>query len=250
MPGPTSNKPWPLRRRRLSWPRTACRNANNWRWPSDLRYRLDSYLVLAARANVAASEAYSPLLTPREPPWPGSSALRLAQQQPELKETWDAFQSVSSRLAKLSFDTPDPKRRDIWRRQLDDATREKEELEVKLMRESAAFRRQKELQRLTPEQLQKALPAGTALVDFLEYRHSTPPPEGKGKMKVERHLVAFVVRPDQPIVRVDLGPAAPVATAVEEWREELRAGDGSVRGIAAAGCGSRWKRTSKTPRSC
>ncbi len=183
------------------------------------RYRLDCYLSVATADSVAASEVYALVLQAKGAVLARQQRLRLARQQPELASIWQQVQSVSSRLATLSFATPDPKNRDVWRRQLDDATREKEELEVKLTRESAAFRRQKELQKLTPEQLQKALPTGTALVDFLEYHNHTSPAEGKGKMNVEQHLVAFVVRPDQPIVRVELGPAAPVATAIQEWRD-------------------------------
>ena len=41
-------------------------------------------------------------------------------------------------------------------------------------------------------------------------------------MKFERRLVAFVVRPDRPIVRVDLGPLAPIRAAIDAWRPILR----------------------------
>ena len=37
-------------------------------------------------------------------------------------------------------------------------------------------------------------------------------------MHAERHVVAFLVRPDRPIERLDLGPDAPIATAVDRWR--------------------------------
>ena len=66
--------------------------------------------------------------------------------------------------------------------------------------------------------MQATLPPATALIDLLEYTHFTPPIQGKGKMQEERHVVAFVVRPDRPIVWLDLGPAAPIATAVDRWR--------------------------------
>ena len=64
--------------------------------------------------------------------------------------------------------------------------------------------------RRTPEQLQAALPRDAALIDVLEYTHFSPPPERKGELKSERRLVAFVVRPDRPIARVELGPLAPI----------------------------------------
>ena len=62
----------------------------------------------------------------------------------------------------------------------------------------------------------------TALIDFLEFTHFTPPAEGKGEFKFETQLLAFVVRRDRPIVRIDLGPRAPIAKAVEGWRALLR----------------------------
>ena len=57
---------------------------------------------------------------------------------------------------------------------------------------------------------------------MLEYTHSSPPPERKGKLKFERRLVAFVVRPDRPIARVELGPLAPIRAAIDAWRPILR----------------------------
>ena len=57
---------------------------------------------------------------------------------------------------------------------------------------------------------------------MLEYTHFSPPPERKGEMEVERRLVAFVVRPDRPIARVELGPLAPIRAAIDAWRPILR----------------------------
>ena len=170
---------------------------------------LDYRLSVSTTADVVTA-TFAPVLRTKGAAHARHYRVRMARGQPELKGRWEALQGVNSRLAKLSFETPDPKRRDIWRRQLDDATREKESLEVKLMRKSASFRKNKELERLTPEQLTKKMQAETALVDFLEYRRYTPPAEGKGNSEPERHFLAFVVRPDQPIARVDLGPGCAV----------------------------------------
>ena len=101
-------------------------------------------------------------------------------------------------------------------------TERKDQLEEELTRQSAAFRAARAEARRTPEQLQAALPRDAALIDVLEYTHSSPPPERKGKMKFERRLVAFVVRPDRPIARVELGPLAPIRAAIDAWRPILR----------------------------
>ena len=71
--------------------------------------------------------------------------------------------------------------------------------------------------------MQAALPDGVVLVDLLEYNHFSPPAKGKGKFRTERRLVAFVVRRDHPIVRLDLGPFEPIEQAIADWRVALGA---------------------------
>ena len=88
----------------------------------------------------------------------------------------------------------------------------------------AGFRAARAEARRTPEQLQAALPPGTALVDMLAYTAIQPPAQGKGEFQGESRLVAFVVRPDRPIARIDLGPMAPIEKAIDEWRPILAAG--------------------------
>jgi CHAT domain-containing protein len=199
-----------------------------------LRHHLDAYLALAPRARLAADKAYQPLLR-----WKGAI---LAHQQLQRLGRADAatqalvvqLQSVTSRLAKLAWAVPEPKQRDAWRRQLQDLSREKDQVEADLSRSSAAFLEIQDLQTLTPAQLQQALPLGTVLVDFLEFTHWDPPPGGKGKLRAERRLAAFVVRRDRPIVQLDLGPLAPIAAAVDAWRQGVAAGAAPAPGDAAA----------------
>ena len=105
-----------------------------------------------------------------------------------------------------------------------DLARRTDELEAELARLDAGFRAERAEASRTPEQLQAALPPGTALVDLLVYTAYQPPAQGKGKFQTERRLVAFVVRPDRPIARVDLGPIAPILKAIDEWRPLLVGG--------------------------
>ena len=74
----------------------------------------------------------------------------------------------------------------------------------------------------TPAQVRTALPPCTALVDLIEYAHSIPPSKPGEKWATESRLVAFVVRPNADVVRVELGPAARVAEAVRRWRARSR----------------------------
>ncbi len=69
----------------------------------------------------------------------------------------------------------------------------------------AGFRAEQAEASRRPEQLQAALPRGTALVDLLDYTAFQPPARGKGDFQCERRLVAFVVRPDRAIVESTSG---------------------------------------------
>ena len=189
-----------------------------------LRNDLNGYLSLASAARLPADAAYRHVLA-----WKGAvlqrqrrmhALRRLAREdhQPEVARLAGDLQDTATRLATLALAVPDPQRRDAWQRQIADLTERKEHLEAELARRSAAFRRERAQQATTPGQLQAALPPGTALVDLLEYTHNEPPAEGKGRWRTEARLVAFVVRPDRPIVRLDLGPVAPIAAAVDRWR--------------------------------
>lgn len=108
---------------------------------------------------------------------------------------------------------------DAHRRKLIELTQEKEDLEIELAQKSADFRRGQEANALAPDQLRTALPTEAALVDFLEYRHYEPDPNAKGKFRFERRLLAFVVHRDRPVVRIDLGAADRIDTAVDAWRK-------------------------------
>jgi CHAT domain-containing protein/tetratricopeptide (TPR) repeat protein len=186
-----------------------------------LRGTLDAYLSLGRRAGQPAERAYRHMMA-----WKGAvllrqRRLRLERQRPELTATVAQLDSTTSRLAALALAVPGPGQRDTYRRQIQELSVEKERLEADLASRSAAFRQQRESARLSPGQLRQALPSDTALVDFLEYTHFRPPAGGKGRLRKERRLAAFVVRPDS-VVQLDLGPAQPVADAVDRWRRTLR----------------------------
>ena len=185
-----------------------------------LRHQLDAYISLAPTAEVPGAQTYAPLLH-----WKGAVLARRQQAgtgtAPAVRELLRRHQSASSRLARLAFAVPGPQQQAAWRSRLSDLSQEKEGFERQLARASAAWRSRKAAQAVNPQQLQDALPLGTALLDLLEYTHWIPPTEGKGKWNGERHVAAFVIRPDQPIVQLDLGPLVPIEQAVDAWRKTL-----------------------------
>jgi CHAT domain-containing protein/tetratricopeptide (TPR) repeat protein len=200
-----------------------------------LRVRLDAYLDLAAQARQPGESAYLHVLA-----WKGAVFLRqrrlhLQRQRPGLADTVARLDHTTGRLAALALAAPGSRQQVAYRRQVQELTEEKERLEADLARRSAGFQKERELARLTPRRLQQVLLADTALVDFLEYTHSSPPPAGKGPWPHETHLAAFVVRP-RSITQLDLGPAGPIAAAVDRWRQALscRSAAGELRRLVWA----------------
>jgi CHAT domain-containing protein/Tfp pilus assembly protein PilF len=99
-------------------------------------------------------------------------------------------------------------------------TERKEELERQLGRKLSAFNALLERARFTPDDLLRHLPAHTAFVDFVRYVYFEQDSKVSGKAGEKRTpcYVAFVLRHDQPIQRVELGEATPIEDAVAEWR--------------------------------
>ena len=80
--------------------------------------------------------------------------------------------------------------------------------------------------------VQAALPAGVVLVDFLEYYRSAPPPTAAGPaFQPRREVLAFVLRSEGRIARVDLGEADLLSRHVDSWRRTCgAAGQGAAAG--------------------
>ncbi len=77
----------------------------------------------------------------------------------------------------------------------------------------------------SPQRLADSLPAGTAFVDLYRYTDFEQAPGIKGH-KGERQTpryVAFLVRRDRPVARVELNEAAPVEAAWAAWRTAIMA---------------------------
>jgi CHAT domain-containing protein len=184
---------------------------------------LHSYLSVACATGSAAAQSYPHVLA-----WKGAVAARhaeerLALDRPQLQPLLDELRQCRAGLAHLARATPADKGQQAdWRRRFDDMERRKEELETRLALKSDSFRQYLGLRQATAQQVADALPPQTALVDFLEYTHYGPSPEGKGKLKEENRLLAFVLARGREPVCLQLGPAQPVAQAVRAWRQPLQ----------------------------
>jgi CHAT domain-containing protein len=90
-----------------------------------------------------------------------------------------------------------------------------EQLESTISARSARFR--VETQPVKLEGVQKALPAGSALVEFARYT----PVEAKTKKQLDPHYLAYVLLPEGAPQWIELGEAAKIESAVRQWREAL-----------------------------
>jgi CHAT domain-containing protein/tetratricopeptide (TPR) repeat protein len=192
------------------------------------RHLLDRYLSLADAGRVNPSDLYEHCLRWKGAAFTASSEVRALRQNPELEPLFHELEYVSTQLSTLSFKTPGPKQRDAWSRQLSRLTDRKEEIERDLSGKNADFRRQKELQHLTPTELRKSLPKDSALVDFLEYLHLSRSPDHRGQLRSVRHLAAFVFGSERDVAYVDLGPVDPIRSKINTWRSTFGESDSAL----------------------
>src|SRR5262249_27825227 len=151
---------------------------------------------------------------------------------PELAPLLNKLRQARAGLARLASHPPTAAGQRQWLERFRALEQDKDDLQARMARLSLRFRRQRHL---SPALVAGALPAGAALVDFLEYTHVPPRKGTKGAWDTERRLLAFVVRPGRAPVCVPLGAVAPVARAVQAWRKPfLTATGGAVDRDAAA----------------
>jgi CHAT domain-containing protein/Tfp pilus assembly protein PilF len=191
---------------------------------------LDAYLSVASPAKLPPRDGYRFVLAAKGSVFERQRRLRAqrkrlqADPKSPAASRFAAYQETVKRLAMLALATPDPQQAPAWQEQVAELSRRKDEQEAELARLDPGFRAARAEATRTPEQLQAALPRGTALIDLLVYTAFQPPAQGRGEFQQERRVVGFLVRPDRPIARVELGPLAPIQEAIEGWRPILAGG--------------------------
>ena len=175
---------------------------------------------LDPRAEIEPRTAYRRVLAWKGAHFAAERRARSWRQQPELKPLYDELQAVSAAVARSTYPLPAETDTAAWDR-LYAAMRRKEEVETELA--GRVLKLSQGEARVVPdaEGFRAALPAGVALVDFLVV------PTGLdllgGHANPGLHLLAFVVRPDRPIVRLDLGLVATIERLVDTWRSQTQA---------------------------
>jgi CHAT domain-containing protein/tetratricopeptide (TPR) repeat protein len=193
----------------------------------DFRHLLGSYCVVTEACKVSPEEVFRHVLLWKGAVFGRQYLTRLAWSRPDLAPQVAELRSTTSQLAALRLDVA-TKSVDIQTRRplIEKLEIKRDDLDRKLMSQSAEYRKQKAISLRTPAEVQKALPAGSALIDFIEY--SVLPPLARNP---ELRLAAFVLRAGRPIERVNLGDAIAIAKWVDQWRKTY--GEGGP-GVAAA----------------
>jgi CHAT domain-containing protein len=187
------------------------------------RTSLDYYLNYAHGAGTPAIPLYEAVLG-----WKGALAARqteerLARNRPELRPQVEQLRLARAGLARLASQAPaTPAAQADWRQRFRRLEAEKEKLEVQLAQQSEPYLRSQELRKVTPRKVTDALPSATALIDLLEYDHSSPSATEKGCWNVERRLLAFIlVRGREPVL-LPLGEVGPIDKDMQTWRQALK----------------------------
>jgi CHAT domain-containing protein/Tfp pilus assembly protein PilF len=139
---------------------------------------------------------------------------------PQAKQLYGELEAATSQLAVLTNRVPTIAERTIYKKRLDELSEQVEDLQEKLAKVSARFAEQRAQEKRTSAELRQALPADTALIDLIEYNHYGWTEKSRDKPIWRRRIAAFVVRRDQPVAWIDLGPSADIDSAVETWRAD------------------------------
>ena len=186
---------------------------------------LDNYLFVTGEAHVPAEQVYAEILN-----WKGivgALQQQMRQLQRRLQQSGNKevarlavnLEEATGELAALSRSTGV---RDADRRfRLEELSGRIESLQAQLAGASDDYRRQLDQHRHIPPDLREALPAEAVLVDFFSYSHFGSAAEGGDKIVHRSDLAVFIVGPNQPTARVELGPVEPIEKAIAKWRERF-----------------------------
>jgi CHAT domain-containing protein/Tfp pilus assembly protein PilF len=188
---------------------------------ASLPFDRDAFLSAALQARTSAPDLYGRV-------WRSRAALTRALQRrhqatrvalaasDSVRRTWQELLDLRRQLSlQLSEPVRDLPARDKELRRLTDR---KEALERALAAVLPEIDRNTELDQLGPPDLAARLPAHSAFIDLVRYRHF-----GKGGQPADKYL-AFVVKPGKPAEAVPLTLAGPIDEAVRAWRQAIAKG--------------------------
>jgi len=180
------------------------------------REQLGWFVFVTLRRPEQHDTAYNHVLWLKGSIFARQRRLRELRSNPAAAELFDSWSRVTGSLATLAMRPPYIEDRAIWNQRIALLTADKDAIERQLL----AMAKDKTPPAVTVEHVRKALPAKTALVDFLAFDlvHS----QKDGAERDAQHLRAFIVRPDKTtIAQIDIKDVGELNHLINAWREAL-----------------------------
>jgi CHAT domain-containing protein/tetratricopeptide (TPR) repeat protein len=157
---------------------------------------------------------------------------RLARDDPKVKRLLRELQIARAGLARLARTIPGSGAVASWRERFDRLEASKRQAQEQLAQASPQFARWQH--RPSATEVAATLPADTALVEFVSYKHYLRYNRHRHTWLVEPKLLAFVLRQGRPIVLIPLGKVAAFTARVRAWRGPLLSGRPTAPDFAVA----------------
>ncbi|NJN63124.1 MAG: hypothetical protein HC795_17835 [Coleofasciculaceae cyanobacterium RL_1_1] len=151
---------------------------------------------------------------------------------PETLNLFNELKTVTSRLTALTYNPPPTLSPEDLRTQRQNLETRFQELEDTLSRRSRDFANLTASPNLSD--LQAALPANTALVEFIRYQPFDPTAQRQDRLGEPRYA-AYILHPDGRINGIDLGSAAEIDQAAEQFSSDLNDPSTSKKQIKTTG---------------
>jgi CHAT domain-containing protein len=148
------------------------------------------------------------------------AAVRQRVADPADQSLLDQLRATIAQLAQRALTAPGERHQEQSQSLLKELETQKERLEVELSEHSAEFRAQ--LQPVTLDAVESAMPDEAALVEFAVFRPFDPKAERNAEAYGAPHYAAYVVRKHAPPHGQDLGPAGAIDEAIDALRQALR----------------------------
>jgi CHAT domain-containing protein len=148
------------------------------------------------------------------------AAVRQRATDAQDRDLLDQLRTTTAGLARAALGSSEWTRFGDRQRGIKELQAQKERLEARLSDRSAEIRAQ--VQPVTLEAVQAAIPARTALLEFAVFRPFDPAAERNAEAYGPPHYAAYVIRPGVAPRGIDLGPAVRIDDAIDVLRQALR----------------------------
>jgi CHAT domain-containing protein/Tfp pilus assembly protein PilF len=139
---------------------------------------------------------------------------------PEGAKLLDQLDEVTSHLARLVLQGPEQTPLAEHENRINALKEQREHLETEISSLSNQFRAAS--QPVTLDAVRAALPANSALIEFLNYRRVQPLGANDTNGAADTRYVAFVVHPSGDVMWKELGEAGTIDRAIDSYRQALR----------------------------